>query len=405
MNVIVASFLSLYSIALWLSVLSVLTSGVYGGDLFDISIGGKAESHEIIVMGFIMQLIMVLLYLIFVRLSKVKVYFGSLNCTISSKKFGYILFFISVAHIFFVIQTGVGRVFSNATHPLSPIFSLTNPAAVFYFYYLLSRQSVNKLLFFINVILFFSLQLLKGWTGFILPVFFIELYFLYERKKNKKSFFSNRFVYIIGIPIVVFFIGGAVYKELFFVKNEIRGVAVSDINYIDAVSKLSSRLTNFPVSLATYIEQDKILLNNESNLNELRGFIRPIVPSGVMSDKDFRVLNNYVMTVFFSDYQSNSSVDIGFVMYYYLLFNMDAIDALISVLLSLSLFFVFFCFIKIISENNFNMNLLIFFVMFSFFYTVSNEMVFSRQYLMIFVHFLILIIFGALKINKGIRHI
>ena len=250
---------------------------------------------------------------------------------------------------------------------------------------------------------FSLLQIIKGWTGFVLIIFFMELYFFYINSKKKRRFlFSNRFFYVLIVPLSILFLGAFVYQGLYVLKNNVRDVAVSKITYSESISLLANRLTNFPISLGAYVKQDQILSSyiKSSELNELRGFVRPILPASLMNDKSFRAINNSVMLPFYASYQESSSVDVGFAMYYYLLLRADPVDAIFSLCLTCFLFGMCVLLIKLFSSNSKDLDLLVFFIAFSIIYTVSNEMVFSRQYLMMIVYFFVMVLLGVVKFRK-----
>ena len=157
MNVIIGTYAALYSIALWASALSVLATGVYGGDLQESSVGLSVDAYEILFIALVMQLLILVPFFLQNYLAKINVNFAGFYISVSCRRFGCVLFFFVIFHIAFVVTTGVGRVFSNATHPLSPIFALTNPASIFYFYYLLVRRE-GGWFFIANVLALFHLR-------------------------------------------------------------------------------------------------------------------------------------------------------------------------------------------------------------------------------------------------------
>ncbi len=158
---------------------------------------------------------------------------------------------------------------------------------------------------------------------------------------------------------------------------------------------LSDRLTNFSTAAGVYSRYDSVVdiakLQNE--YAEIKGFFRPLVPNFIMENKSFSALNNSAMLAFFPDYRDDSSVDLGFVMYYYVLFESRVSDAFLSLFLSF-LCVVLSVIFKILSKNNQNINLLIFIMIFSLLYTSSNEMVFARGNIIILFYIPMLFYLG-----------
>lgn len=235
--------------------------------------------------------------------------------------------------------------------------------------------------FFINVLLFVLLELLKGWSGFLLTIFMFEIYF-YIKRNSSSRLLKIPFLFSITLPFILLLSGGFLYKHIYILKNDIRGISVvsDNLEYIDAVEMLSDRLTNFSTAAGVYSRYDSVVdiakLQNE--YAEIKGFFRPLVPNFIMENKSFSALNNSAMLAFFPDYRDDSSVDLGFVMYYYVLFESRVSDAFLSLFLSFFLCVVLSVIFKILSKNNQNINLLIFIMIFSLLYTSSNEMVFAR---------------------------
>ncbi len=140
---------------------------------------------------------------------------------------------------------------------------------------------------------------------------------------------------------------------------------------------LSDRLTNFSTAAGVYSRYDSVVdiakLQNE--YAEIKGFFRPLVPNFIMENKSFSALNNSAMLAFFPDYRDDSSVDLGFVMYYYVLFESRVSDAFYRC------FIVFMCVLSVILKyclKQSKYKFIDFIMIFSLLYTSSNEMVFAR---------------------------
>lgn len=257
--------------------------------------------------------------------------------------------------------------------------------------------------FFINVLLFVLLELLKGWSGFLLTIFMFEIYF-YIKRNSSSRLLKIPFLFSITLPFILLLSGGFLYKHIYILKNDIRGISVvsDNLEYIDAVEMLSDRLTNFSTAAGVYSRYDSVVdiakLQNE--YAEIKGFFRPLVPNFIMENKSFSALNNSAMLAFFPDYRDDSSVDLGFVMYYYVLFESRVSDAFFIVVF-IVFFYVWFSvfFFKILSKNNQNINLLIFIMIFSLLYTSSNEMVFARGNIIILFYIPMLFLFGIARVK------
>lgn len=401
MNKTILIYISLYSISLWISFFGCINSGFFSGDLDGIKI--SIDHYELLSIAIVYQLVIIFSYYFFRLVSRYNFTLGKLRIEIVKSRFSVLLFFILLIHILFFLYTGVGKVFGTNTNFFSPIFSMTAPSAIFSFYYLMVREYGGRL-FYINLLLFTTLELLKGWSGFLLTIFIFEIYF-YIKRNSESSMLKIPILYSIILPLIFLLSGGFIYKHVYILKNDIRGISISNdsFGYIDAVEMLSNRLTNFPTAAGVYSRFDSVvdIAKKQDEFAELKGFFRPIVPSFVMEDKKFSALNNSAMLAFFPDYRSDSSVDLGFVMYYYVLFESRIFDAYISLFLSFILGLMLCVVLKLLSGNNDNINLLIFIMVFSLLYTSSNEMVFSRGGLVILFYIPVLFMFGVAKLRTN----
>ncbi|WP_157882722.1 oligosaccharide repeat unit polymerase [Yersinia pestis] len=279
---------------------------------------------------------------------------------------------------------------------LVPYFLLQHPV-LYSFSITLLLEKMPERFFFINVLLFVLLELLKGWSGFLLTIFMFEIYF-YIKRNSSSRLLKIPFLFSITLPFILLLSGGFLYKHIYILKNDIRGISVvsDNLEYIDAVEMLSDRLTNFSTAAGVYSRYDSVVdiakLQNE--YAEIKGFFRPLVPNFIMENKSFSALNNSAMLAFFPDYRDDSSVDLGFVMYYYVLFESRVSDAFLSLFLSFFLCVVLSVIFKILSKNNQNINLLIFIMIFSLLYTSSNEMVFARGNIIILFYIPMLFYLG-----------
>ncbi|WP_220495336.1 oligosaccharide repeat unit polymerase [Pseudoalteromonas sp. SG41-1] len=326
---------------------------------------------------------------------------------INENKFHYLFLFLLIAQLVFLATTGVGRVtvgnIEPAKSPYSLIFSILKPEPFIYIYYLYFRKpnistmyKSKRVLFWFNIICFCCLKLLQGWSSFILILFFLELVVFF------KKIFKGKYFLVFIIPFLSLFFGGFIYKYVYVIKNEIRGNSVENISYFEGVGHLSSRLSMNPNSLGAYQNFDKVvsLYRNENiELKEVKAFFRPIVPSGLM-DKDFRNLNNNVMTSYTPTLNQFTSSDFGLILYFSILYEASFYDFFMTILISICLFIMAKVFFDTMSRTRGELDFLFFLLLFKFFYTVSLENVFGQG----FVPYLFLLgcfyMFGAISFIK-----
>ncbi|WP_241772314.1 hypothetical protein, partial [Yersinia pestis] len=94
------------------------------------------------------NLLFFFLFSFFLIVTRYKFTLGKYCVEIVNFKFSILLFVVLIMHIAFVSYTGVGKVFGGNTNIFSPIFSITAPSAIFFFYYLIVRENAGKIFFY-----------------------------------------------------------------------------------------------------------------------------------------------------------------------------------------------------------------------------------------------------------------
>ena len=318
-----------------------------------------------------------------------------------NNRFDFFTFIVLSASVYFVSMTGVGRLLSEATHPLSFVFNTVNPDYFFYIYYVLRRER-SGLLFWLNFFLFIFLNISKGWTGFLLVLFFLEVYFFYKNKPLKISFFAMAPCLIAFILIV----GGSVYSFLAPLKNEIRGLGGEPMSVMDGINSLSQRLSNYSISLGGY--QESVVIVKKFNdqdmpLKELTALFRPIIPSFIFTNKEsFTTLNNDVLKPFYPDITNKTSSDVSLFVYLYILLEANPLQLISYLLISVFILLLVKFILDTISLHTGQFDFLFFLYVFSFFYTSQHEVV-STGYIGFSLFILpLLFILGILRFK--VRH-
>ena len=191
--------------------------------------------------------------------------------------------------------------------------NLINIELFFPIYYLVFRKDINKRFTFV-VIIYCLLKVIQGWTGFILSLFFMELFY---RCTNKKLS-----IYFILLLPLIFLIGGFLYKYMYPLKTYIRLHEFKNISYGEALIKLVSRISAFSNSCCAYENQNQMLKLNRMysrDYAELLYFFNPIVPGGLY-DKSFKPFNMLLLKAAISNTAGFSNFDLG-ATYYHLLFK------------------------------------------------------------------------------------
>lgn len=389
-------FVSLYVVCLFFSIAHMGFIGDYNGELTGFRINMDVTLFILLSLLALISLLMPY-FISFKVLSVVRVS----HVLFQVKELRFSLFFliwVTLNHIF-LFSAGVGRVLSESSSPYSPIFNLFLIDSLFYIYFFLFREGLYKKVFFINVVLFLTLKVLQGWSSIILVVFFFELFFYLKRSDNFKNI---GWVGSIAFSLILLFAGSFLYKYVYAIKNEIRGIPVSELTYIESIDKLSSRLTYLPIALGGIEKKADVVnyyLEEKMEYKEALASLRPLLPVGVMGDKDFRSLNNNVLQPFYPDITIRTSSDMGFFVYSYLLFSASPLDFLLWILTSISFFLVVWYVYQSFEVKKNDFSFLLFLMLFGFFYTASVEFVFSVYLIKIVFFIPVLWFFGVIKIR------
>lgn len=349
------------------------------------------------------QIISYFFIIIFGYLLIKKIFLKSLNyrfipneikyVSISTKTWDFFFLIILISQYIFFVKTGVGKLFSDKKSAYSFIFNLFSLKQFFIYYYFLCYRKSK--LFYINIFGLVILEILKGWTGIIQQIFLFEMYFYLKKGKFKK---------IIFYYPVVLLVGSKVYQYLYILKYKIRlGINIK-INYLEAIIKLIERLTYFPHALVGIQNQEKIQkLYELYNVNfiEIKGFFRPIIPSFVMKNKDFRGINNLLMKSVYPDLGNNTSSNMGFFSCVYNLIKFGIIEYG-SYLIGLILIIILIKFLSDLLGRNTQKkeaDIIFYYYLFKM-YTIGDLENSFYAYITVVFLFVILIFFRGIKVKR-----
>ena len=400
-NGIIISFLLLYVISAIISVVQTLQQKDFPGEL--IGHYRYISTTEVVTLSTINIISFLICYMIFISFQSFNLRVNkNIGIKFNDERMSSIIFIVLIAQVVFLIVTGVGKVTVNAgevaTSNYSALFAFLKPEPFFFLYFLYFRTKIDfkykyYKLFTINIVLFILFKVLQGWTSFILLLFFLEMYTRFTKVKSAMA---------LGLPIFIIFFGGWVYQYAFVLKNEIRGIETSSLTYYQGVEQLTSRLSMNSNSLAAYQNFDKVVelyKQEKLPLKESLSILRPIVPGG-MIDKSYRILNNNIMASYVPDLNQFTSSDFGVVMYYSILYKASFPDFLLCLVLTLFFYFFAKIFFDSIAVYKGQYDILLFFIIFYSFYTVSLEGVFGQGFIPYLYTFVFLSMLGAIRFNK-----
>lgn len=261
------------------------------------------------------------------------------------KRFEMFFLFILIGKLFFLLKTGIGKAGSDwSANKFSFIFNICNIDTLFFVYYLSFRAEINKRFVFI-IILFSTLQIVSGWTGFILTIVLMEIYCNIHSKKVVK--------YLLLLPCV-FFIGALAYQFIYPLKMYIRLGITENITYSEALIKLMERMSWFSHACVGVQNSDKIVdlyRNYGYNHTEIKAFFRPIIPSFIFPNKDFRSINNILMNSVYPELKGSTSSNFGQLIYLYNLIRISFSDFTLYFIFLFINTFMYKLFMDMVSPN------------------------------------------------------
>lgn len=394
------SYLSLIILCLWISFFQIISKNINVGEFIGFKV--SLEVIEVFYIVLITTLLFILFLFIDYLLNRKRVFFSkSFKFHIDNKKLNYAFLFLLISQLAFLALTGVGRLLSDATHPLSPLFSILSPEAFFPIYYLLCRKTLvgeRNCFFFVNVALFSSLKLFQGWSGFILLIFFLE--YFYQTKHIKLNIKNLSVAFLI--PLLILCLGGVIYTYVYDFKNQVRGTPVDSLTYSQGISHLASRLSMLPVAVAAKDREISIvkIFNEESTeFKEIVSLGRPILPRFIMPNKDFLPLGNDVLRAYYSNITNKTSSNVGLYMYLNILYLSDFIQFYIYLLLVVFLIFLAKLFINSIEQFNCQLDFVLFLILINVVDIASLEIVFGYGFFKAISVFVFCWFLGGFKLN------
>ncbi|WP_155762710.1 oligosaccharide repeat unit polymerase [Photobacterium kishitanii] len=272
----------------------------------------------------------------------------------------------------------------------------------FYVYFLLLRPKINsfKMIFIINIILFSALKLSQGWSGFVFALFFLELFYRFNNRSSLKNI-----LYIMIAPLLILLLGGALYSKVYVIKNEIRNTPVDEISISDGVEHLANRLSYLPIAIGAVQNKSKIVSlykSDSQDFKEFKSIFRPLVPSFLFSNKDFRTLNNVAMQSYYPTISKGTSSNFGLPLYVYILYCISPMESLFY--LGVAVIFIYFTkiFFDFVSITPGQLDFLVLMALFNLMSIGSLEVVFSYGFFSNLTFLVIAIFFGAFKLSKRI---
>lgn len=329
-----------------------------------------------------------------------------------NQKMSKIILIILIIQIPFTLITGSGVInnTTNNTGILLTLINILNVKSIFYIYFVICREdgSLTKLMI-INTSLYVAFQIIQGWTSCIFDLTIIQLFIMakYGKFKKYKKLFSSP----ISLYSIFFIVGSFFYKFMSPLKTYIRDGKILNLSYysitfFEAIQKLFERFTNFSIVLLAYQNSSKIshLIDQQNvEFSEILAFFRPLVPSFLLTNKNFRTLNNLVLNAVYANLTASTGTGFCSLLYAKILFQNNVLVGLVWLLSFVFLFFVTLSIYYAVDNKNHDANILYLMFLVLVVNNGSLEIVFSYGVIGGIYLIVLIYLFGGFKIYKKRR--
>lgn len=401
--------LSIYLLPLILIGLATIINNVSYGEAAGLTL--QLERPELLLILIIYISVYLLMYLFYKKTCTAIpciAHFPKMD--INTRKIHIFIFFLLIVQIIFTKITGNGVTFSDESNYHSSVwtamFNALNIVSFFPIYYVMAREKKRKL-YWINIILFCALRLIQGWSAFLMEFAIYELFFFWKESRDARKQMIRRLPGWL-YSVIAICLGGTAYKIIWPIKNGIRYSAASkyfQVSLGEAILKLTSRLTNFPVTVAAIQETSKmkmLYMSQNHFWGELAQFFYPLVPGGLM-DKSTRPFGNIVLQTFYPDITNTTGTGLGIFTYMYILIRTHFALFIVWTAAFLFLFLVTTSIIAAFNNKDNDGRLLYYMLLIKC--VVSGELATVFSYGIIGAMYLIilLILTGEIKLRKVLR--
>lgn len=314
-------------------IISYLLSGI--GLIKD----GKYGAFSVITTGLVIGLGYVYTYNLYRFMRRDTYEKSKIHFTINYNKLNWFMLIYMLIMITYGIRTGDGAAETGNLTSSSIFASLWGPDSIFMLYYCLCRDDF-KCFARINAIVYVLYKILLGWSGIVLLVAILELYFIFKQR-------NINIIKTVIITIAAYIAGGTVYAFLYPLKYSIRyGIPYNIANKLtimEGITNLSNRLAHYLEStLFMSSNTDKVvsLYAHSGKLAEFRSLFRPIIPSAIMHNKIFSNIGSCIYNAQSGYTGINITDNVGILYYYKLLIKCDPVSFLLCTVMFIFLIFL-----------------------------------------------------------------
>lgn len=304
--------------------------------------------------------------------------------------------------LFGLLNFHFGRVGGNVTTSFSFLFNLIKFNEFFPIYYVAARDKKRKL-YWANIALYAVVRTVEGWSGWILTVAILELYFRIKETGWIRRFFKR--VGPLAVSAAAIIGGGMAYYFMYPLKMWIRNggnFAWYRLSLWGSLRALVERFCNFAVFTSAWQNADGIAQLYHAQgipLSEFKTTFLSIVPSFLMRDKEIRPLGNLVKQVMWPDLGMGTGTGFGFLMYWYTLLRCSLPDFLICAVFFTAGLILSFSIIKAFDNEEHDMRIAYFLFLIGIVNASSMSATIGYGYVAALYLIVIMIAFGVIKVR------
>lgn len=264
---------------------------------------------------------------------------------IDQRKIHWFMIILLLFNLYGTIRFGNATVGKTVSTSFSFIFNIIQVRPIFFIYFVCARD-VKKPLYWTNLLLYAVYRILCGWTSDIMVLIILEFYL--RIKYNKSGVIVQTFLKMNDLLVAAGFVFGSwlyCYAQPF--KESIRyGRPLGSIpvlSYLDGVSMLISRFTNYPVSVVAIQKHDiiaRLYQTQGKPLWEIEAILAPLLPRFIMPNKDFRTFGNLIFVSYIPTYENTSTSGYNIFVYWFNILEANWVCFILGLFVLISLWIV-----------------------------------------------------------------
>lgn len=323
---------------------------------------------------------------------------------IDERKLDIFVFILALLTLLYTINTGYSVAYHSGRVVGQTFFSIFGIRSIFYVYYVVGRRRKSKL-YWCTIILYLAYRIVTSYVGDVFTVFIFELYYRYKDRVWYDKKLSIKNIFMISIVVIFIILGGGIaYSFLQPLKVFIRGMSntggYQKLSIAMGIQKLIQRFTIYPSVARASLVLDRIanFYRAQGPLAEIRAFFRPLLPGGLMPNKEFYNMGGCLAAVPSGIYDISTSDNAGIIMYGTLLFKGGLADFLIWVFLTIFAIFFIRKVIQLLQVEVGEFNIFYFMILMEFATGGNLEPQFSQTYIKLLFFFPIMWLLGIFKV-------